>query len=230
MFGLLAAMLSGIGGAAATGSLQIGPTITSMVGKERTSTLTIRNSDATAVTIQIRAMDWTQKNGEDVHTPSKALVVSPPFATLQPNEAQTLRLLISNVPNVKTERAFRLIIDEVPNAAVRPSTGLQTTLRILSPVFLAPSTESRPRMSWSAARSANGVVLTARNDGDAHERLSEIKVSAGGQVVAEGPAFGGYVLAKSSRTWTLPANVAGEAVVSGAGAFGPIDERVAVTR
>ena len=134
------------------------------------------------------------------------------------------------MPSVKTERAFRLVIDEVPNTAVQPSTGLQTTLRILSPVFLAPSTESRPRMKWSAARSADGVVLTARNDGEAHERLSEIKVAADDQVVAEGTAFGGYVLARSSRSWTLPGTVSGEAVISGAGAFGPIDARVAITR
>jgi fimbrial chaperone protein len=229
-FGMAAAIMSGIGVAAATGSLQIGPTVTALVGQERTSTITIRYSDATPATIQIRAMDWTQKDGEDVHAPSRELIVSPPFVTLQPNDAQTIRLLISNVPSVKTERAFRLFIDEVPNAAIRPNTGVQTALRIVSPVFLAPSTESRPRMKWSAARSASGVVLTARNDGDTREHLTGMKISAGGQVVGEGPAFSGYVLARSSRSWTLPATVTGEAVVSGTGAFGPIDARVAITR
>jgi len=183
------------------------------------------------VTVQIRAMDWSQNsNGEEVQTPSATLVVSPPFATLQPGEAQTVRLLVENVEDVKVERAFRLVVDEVPNPVTRTSTGLQTTLRLLSPVFLAPSTEARPQLAWSASRSADGVVLTVRNDGKAHERFSDMQVTVDGAVVGQGAAFGGYVLANGARSWTLPATSAGEAVISGAGNFGPVNARVAIAR
>lgn len=224
-------ILASAGVATATGSLQIGPVSTTMIGQERTATITIRNSDSAPVTVQIRSMDWTQRDGEDVHTPSTTLIASPPFATLQPNEAQTVRLLVDNVPSVTSERAFRLVIDEVPNEAVKPGAGVQTTLRMLSPVFLSPSTEARPRIIWSTARTANGLVLNARNDGDAHERLSGVKISAGNAVVAEGAAFGGYILAKGSRSWTLPAAAsASDMVVSGEGVYGPVNTRVSVAR
>ncbi|HEX5005782.1 MAG TPA: molecular chaperone [Hyphomonadaceae bacterium] len=217
-------------GVATAASIQIGPTSILLVGPERTAIVTVRNSDSSPVTVQVRGMDWSQNNGEDVQTPSATLVVSPPFATLQPGESQTVRLLIENVEDAKTERAFRLVIDEVPNPVTRASTGLQTTLRLVSPVFLSPSIESRPLLTWTTARSANGVVLSVRNDGKAHERISDMQVSVDGKVVAEGAAFGGYVLANGSRSWVLPAAGAGDAVITGAGNYGPVNARVAIAR
>lgn len=226
--GILALALAsaGIAGAA---SIQIGPTSVTLVGQERTATVSVRNSDSVPVTVQIRGMDWTQVNGEDVQSPSASLTVSPPFATLQPGEEQVVRLLIEHVPDVKTERAFRLVIDEVPNPVVKTSTGLHTTLRLLSPVFLSPSTDARPRLSWSTSRTTDGVILTARNEGNAHERISDMQVTVGGQAVSSG-AFGGYVLASGSRSWRLPAASAGDAEISGSGGYGPVNARVAIAR
>lgn len=230
LLGLLAIAFASAGVAAAA-SIQIGPTITTLVGQERTATVSIRNSDSAPVTVQVRAMDWTQVNGEDRQAPSSTLVVSPPFVTLQPGEAQTVRLLVENVSKVNVERAFRLVIDEVPNPVQRTSTGVQTTLRLLSPVFLSPSTDTRPRLAWTTSRTANGVVLSVRNDGDAHERLSGMQVALGGRAINEGAPMGGYVLAKGSRSWTLPAAAgATEAVITGSGAYGPINARVAIAR
>ena len=231
LIGLTAAFALAGAGVAAAASIQIGPTSVWLVGPERTAILSVRNSDSSPVTVQIRAMDWSQSNGEDVQTPSATLVVSPPFVTLQPGEAQTVRLLVENVPEVNVERAFRLVIDEVPNPVARTSTGLQTTLRMLSPVFLSPSTDARPRLAWTTTRTANGVVLSVRNDGDAHERLSEMQVSVDGKVIGDGAPLGGYVLAKGARSWMLPSVVdASEAVISGSGVYGPVNARVVLAR
>jgi fimbrial chaperone protein len=231
LIAIVCGLLAGSGVAAAAGTLQIGPISTTLVGQERTSTVTIRNADTAPVTIQIRAMDWIQRNGEDVHTPSTTLVVSPPFATLQPDEAQTVRLLVDNVPTLTTERAFRLVIDEVPNTVEKTGVGVKTTLRMLAPVFLSPSIDARPRLTWSTARTANGLTLTARNEGDVHERLSNVKISARGRVIAEGATFGGYVLARSSRSWTLPAaSGATEVTISGDGVLGPVNVRAGAAR
>jgi fimbrial chaperone protein len=228
--GLLAVALASVGVAAAA-SIQIGPTITTLVGKERTATVSIRNSDSEPVTVQIRAMDWNQAHGEDALTPSSALIVSPPFVTLQPGEAQTVRLLVEKVAKVDVERAFRLVVDEVPNPVQRASTGVQTTLRLVSPVFLSPSTDARPKLAWTTSRNANGVVLSVRNNGNAHERLSGLQVSLGGKAVNQGAPMGGYVLARGTRSWTLPAAAgATEAVITGTGAYGPINARVPIAR
>ena len=230
-YALLALGVAALAGVAAAGSLQIGPTSVTLIGKERTATITGRNSDAAPVNVQIRAMDWTQANGEDVHKPSSNLMVSPPFVTLQPGEAQTVRLLVENVPDVKSERAFRLVIDEVPGPLLKTGNGVSTTLRLLSPVFLSPSTSAAPKLVWSAKSTADGIVLTARNDGAAHERLSALSITAGGRTLAEGANLGGYVLGKAARSWSLP-DIAGtvELVITGQGAQGPVNARAVIAR
>ncbi len=85
----------------------------------RTTTLRVRNTEAQPITLQLRAVDWTQANGEDVSTPSQTLAVSPPVFTLKPGETQTVRVVVENVSTIKAEKAYRLILDQMRRAASR---------------------------------------------------------------------------------------------------------------
>lgn len=213
----------------AAGSLEIGPVRVQMLGKERTSTINVRNISESPTGVQVRAVDWNQPGGEDVYAPSTSLVASPPLMQLAPGESQTIRLVVREAPNAGGETAFRLILDEVPNPAAPNGAGVQTAVRALVPVFVTPSGKSRPKLRWTAVRSAQGIRLTAFNDGDTYDRLLDMSVSAAGQPV--NGAVEGYVLSRGSRSWLLPATPAATSLkVSGEGEFGAVTADVPVTQ
>jgi fimbrial chaperone protein len=226
---VVAAILALAPAPAVAGSLEVGPIRIQMIGAERTATLTIRNADTTPITVQIRTVDWTQPDGADFYTPSSVLMVSPPLVTLAPGETQVIRLVIENLPNAPTERAFRLILDEIPAPSDDLPAGVVTALRILVPVFVTPSTESRPRLRWTARQEGRRLSVTAVNEGSASERLINLRVSSGGQPI--GDPFEGYVLSGGRHTWTLDTDgTAAAGVTIGAeGEYGTVEANVPVT-
>ncbi|WP_332678140.1 fimbrial biogenesis chaperone [Brevundimonas sp.] len=211
------------------GSLEIGPIRVQMIGSERTATLTIRNTDATPVTVQVRTVDWTQPGGADVYTPSSVLMVSPPLVTLAPGESQVIRLVIENMPEASHERAFRLIVDELPASADALPAGVVTALRVLVPVFVTPSTESRARLRWEAKQEGESLTVTAINEGAARERLINLQASSGGQPIGE--PLEGYVLSGGRRTWTIDTGGATATALSlsAEGEYGTVEANVPVT-
>lgn len=226
---VIAAVLAFAPAAAHAGDLEIGPIRVQMIGPERTATLTIRNVDTTPVSIQIRTVDWTQPDGSDFYLPSSLLMVSPPLVTLAPGESQVIRLVIENLPDAPTERAFRLIVDELPPTSNDLPTGVVTTLRILVPVFVTPSTESRSSLRWEAKHEDGQLTVTAVNTGASRERLINLRVATGGRPI--GDALEGYVLSGGRRSWTIDTGgaLAGGLTVSAEGEYGTVEANVPVT-
>ncbi|RJF85791.1 molecular chaperone [Sphingomonas cavernae] len=209
------------------GSLEIGPTRVQMIGPERTATLTIRNVDSAPSNIQVRTVDWSQPEGADLYAPSKQLLASPPMVTLAPGESQVIRLVVEDLPKVPGETAFRLILDEIRPQRAEGGAGVQAALRALVPVFVTPSTQSRPKLRWTAARSGQNVLLTAHNDGDARDRLVNLNVTAGGKAV--GDPLEGYVLSRARRSWTLAAVPAATSLrVAAEGDYGAVQADVPI--
>jgi fimbrial chaperone protein len=225
----LAAFTLGVASAALAGSVELSPITLQMVGKERTTTLRVRNTEAQPITLQLRAVDWTQASGEDVYTPSQTLAVSPPVFTLKSGETQTVRVVVEGVTAIQTEKAYRLILDQIPESRLQGEAGVVVPIRVLLPVFLTPSAGSRPRLSWKLDASPSGGVLTASNRGDTRERLVGLRVTSGATEIVSDQGLSGYVLAGSSRTWLLSGAGAGTAKVSvtGEGMFTPIKADVA---
>jgi fimbrial chaperone protein len=212
---------------AAAASLEVGPIRVQMVGAERTTTITLRNAGTEPITVQIRAVDWSQGEGGDVYAPSTTLVASPPLASLAPGESQVVRLVVENLAAASTERTYRLILDELPSGTAASGAGVDTALRVLLPIFVTPSLQSRPRLSWSAARVGDSVRVTARNEGDARERLVNVEASAGGAAIAAAPE--GYVLSGAARSWTLAAPRGATSVrIAGEGEYGSIEVEVPI--
>ena len=210
---------------AQAGSLQVGPTMVQMLGKERTATITIRNVAAETANIQIRVADWSQVDGKDSLTPSSRLQVSPPFAKLEPGESQVIRLVVGDGP-ASDEAAFRLILDEVPDIKAKDGQSIRTTIEMLIPVFLTASAQSQPQLSWKMVKTANGLQVVARNDGATRERLMNVAFVQAGKPVSDPTE--GYVLSHSERTWIVPAATGAGLDVSGDGSLGPVKAHVAV--
>src|SRR5262245_8341808 len=146
-------------------SIQIGPILVQMVERERATTVSVRNSSPEPVNMQVRTMDWSQASGEDALAPSQTLVASPPAFTIQPGESQTVRVVIDNAETNTSERAWRLVVDELPRESANAGASVVTPVRFYVPVFLTPSNASRSSVRWSAHRTDAGIVVAAQNTG-----------------------------------------------------------------
>jgi fimbrial chaperone protein len=150
-------------------------------------------------------MLWQQDTGQEQLTPTRDVLVSPAVFTIPGNGSQLVRVALRVPADARRELSYRIILTEVPQKASPDFTGLNVALRLSLPVFVAPVAPAEPRLEWSAARDADGAVtITARNIGDAHDRI--LNLSAG-PATGVGAAFShdvaAYLLPGQSRTWTL---------------------------
>lgn len=212
---LSASGLLGLASPAWAGSIEVGPILVQMIGPERAATLTVTNASDQAEDLQVRTVEWTQGPDGDVYSTTTALIASPPVVSLKAGESQTIRLVLEGVPEGGGEKAYRVILDEIPRTPAAGAVGVRTAIRVLVPVFLTPSLQARSKLSWSAARSPQGLAVTARNDGDRRERLNNLKFEAGGQALeASSTSLSIYLLSHSSRTWTLTGAPAGASALT----------------
>lgn len=220
----LAALLA-LPPAVVAGTFTISPLRVDFNGVVSTAALTVRNEDAAAVVVQAQGALWSQAGGQEALEPSRDLLVSPAVFTLPPGGQQLVRVALRRAADPDRELAYRLTLQEVPQAAAPGFTGLQVALRLSVPVFVAPAVPAEPSVAWSLQHDADGrLVVTARNDGAAHARIHRfaLKTADGAQTVFEQPSVA-YVLPGASRRWTFDDNNDTRTnAIPGAGPAGPL--------
>nr|WP_303649704.1 fimbria/pilus periplasmic chaperone [Asticcacaulis machinosus] len=215
---------------AVAGSLEIGPTRIQLMGQERTSTLTIRNTSDSPANIQVRTFDWSQAEGTDSLKPSAALLASPGLATLKPGESQVIRVVVpSTVSASKGEVSYRLVLDEIPDNNPTQDMGVRQVVRVLVPVFITASSAARPKIVWTATRTADTITLTATNTGTTRERLTNVRLTGDDGDIGQG-AIEGYVLSGAERRWYIQVGAVPIKFLklAGEGDFGSVEADVPV--
>lgn len=224
---------SGIAAGAQAGALTVTPVVVTLDDKTHSAALTIKNEGDEVRIIQTELMRWTQKDGADVQTPSRDMLVNPPMATLQPGQTQTVRIGLKRNTGNAQELAYRLYLTEVPPPSEH-FMGLRIVLRLGVPVFVSPNTTPSTRLGWHAVRTPNGaLLLTVLNDGNRHLRVDSFKIIDPGTHRALGASRPGpfTLLAGQARRYSLalPAGWRGRQVnVLTSTAEGPAETRVDV--
>lgn len=187
------------------GTFSISPVRVELSPGAQTGAVTIRNQEATPVVVQAEVVLWDQVDSQDQLSPTRELLVSPPVFTLPGNGSQLVRVALRRAADAQRELSYRLILTEVPQQASAEFTGLNVALRLSLPVFVAPSSPSRPRLEWSATRTEAGkIALTARNTGNSHARVLSFSVASTSEPSNPIPQdVTSYILPDRSRTWTL---------------------------
>jgi fimbrial chaperone protein len=191
-------------GAALGGTFSISPMRLDVSDGSTTAALTVRNEDDAAVVVQAEALLWEQADGKDRLTASRDLLVSPVVFTLPPKGSQLVRVALRRGADTTRELSYRLTLQEVPQPVSPDFNGLNVTLRLSLPVFVAPHDHAEPKLEWTARRDdASALVFTAANSGTAHARVHNFSVATpdGATVIFSEPASA-YVLAGQSRSWT----------------------------
>jgi fimbrial chaperone protein len=189
---------------AAAGTLQVDPVLIEIGGARRTGSVTLRNEEDVPVTIRAYPLGWRQEGGEDRYEESAAMIVSPPVFTLAPHASQTVR--VGPRRPSPARQAYRLIIEEVPEAAPAGS-GIRVALRLNLPLYSNLSAGVPADLAWRAYRMSDGAwAIEAANRGAGWVRVEAgLAEAATGLRLAEGFAFG-TVLPGGARRWVVGAN------------------------
>ena len=201
LLGLLAAL------PAAASTFNISPIRAELLPGHRTEVLTLTNADDDPVVVQIHVVGWSQQNGEEQLDDTRELLVTPPVLQIAGKGQQIVRVALRREPDPGKELTYRVIFEEVPQAAPLTFTGLRVALRLSVPVFVAPAHgKATPNVTWEAHSLQDGELeVSATNHGNGHLQVSDFDMQIMG---AQSPLHGmtsKYVLPGSRMSWRLKA-------------------------
>ncbi|WP_058970908.1 fimbrial biogenesis chaperone [Type-D symbiont of Plautia stali] len=210
----------------AASSVLVWPIFQVIEADQHGSALWLENRGSQPVRLQIRLLSWQQQDYRDRYADQSDVIASPPFATVPPQQRQLVRLIRTGPAPVEGEKAYRIILDEIPDAnvpVVKNSAGLRLQMRYVLPLFLDsqgvwtqtrsdirrdPASASQPKLSWQVITVQGKTLLRIRNTGKVHARLSQVfwgrdaDINKASFTLAKG--FLGYVLAGQSMQFPLP--------------------------
>ncbi len=193
---------------AIAGGFSVSPTTLEFKADQTAQGLRLHNSGDRPINAQLRVFEWAQTNGEDVLTPSRSLVVSPPMSTLAPGQQQFVRVIRLDAKPRAVEGSYRLLIDELPPPAPPPGaqvSGLNFVVRFSVPVFIAPQASATPNTRWSLRKVADGTTrLSGDNASSVRVQLADLRIldPSGGELYQQNGLVG-YVLGGTQRSWPL---------------------------
>lgn len=232
---LTLAMLWLCGSPSIAGSLQVSTTILDVAAPGAATSLQLRNLSPKPSNAQIRVLKWSQKDGVEALIATDEVVASPPFAAIAPGQDYTVRVVRVAKTPAREEESYRLLIDELPDAGKGATLGVKFVVRYSIPVFFGPEQRTSIAVSWRAEAGRGQLRLTAINTGSKRIRLSALNIRGpDGNNIARQDGLVGYVLGRSSMSWTFPVpsgrNLSGSASVVVTSDGGPIHAQLPLAR
>jgi fimbrial chaperone protein len=163
----------------------------------------VTNQGKSETAVQIRAYEWSQKDGQDQLANTEGVVLSPPLATIAPGASQVVRLILRQTPQ-DHEATYRILIDQIPPPA-EPGI-VHIVLRLSIPIFAMPPTRAVSHVQFHVESEGDRVYLVGANDGQAHEAIRDIVLTTSdGRQLKEEPSALPYILAGTTRRWPIAA-------------------------
>jgi fimbrial chaperone protein len=190
--------------------------------KNDRASVSVVNSGKEAVIMQVEAVAWKRAGAPSTNaaaddTPSPDIIVNPPVFTVQPGQAQVVRVgLRRNAPGPH-EETYRIVLREVPSARAndgRISGQVQVLMALRVPIYVSPAKVVR-QAAWRAVSDTQGnVVASVQNQGNVHMRIGQLRLvpataadagASAAPVIAsvEGPVAGGVIFAGEGRQFKL---------------------------
>jgi fimbrial chaperone protein len=192
---------------ARAGEMDVNPVLVELSSGEKNVVVTIRNRSKEPGRYNIALFAWDQTaSGEMKLADTQDVVAFPRTLALPPGEARIVRVG-TMVPFGPVEKAYRLIIEELPPPA-RPESAsrVQVLSRVSIPVFVEPE-RATERAAVEALRVAGGKAeFKLRNVGNVRIRPSAVRLvaaDAAGKPLHEAALQAWYVLASGERHYAI---------------------------
>jgi fimbrial chaperone protein len=190
---------------ASASTFNISPIRAELAAGHRTEALTITNAEDNPVVVQIRVVRWSQTNGIEDLVDTRELLATPPVLQIPANSQQIIRVALRRDPDPAQELTYRVIFEEVPQAAPKDFTGLRVALRLSIPIFVAPAHgKANADLAWASRWLPNGQLeLAATNNGSGHLQITDFEAQFPGSLMPLRGVTSKYVLPGSRISWTL---------------------------
>lgn len=186
------------------GEFNVTPVRLDLDQNARTGAITVGNEDSERpIQLQMRLFSWEQdETGADKLLESNDLAYFPRMMNIPPKEQRLLRAGIKQAPSEK-ERAYRLFIEEIPDATRNKQSGpsISVSIRFGVPVFVKASQEIMDGQIEYARLSKGKLQVKVANHGNTHFRIEKIQA-----LVPDAPNIevsGWYLLPGSAKEYTL---------------------------
>jgi len=195
------------------GTTSVWPVLIDLASDAR-ATITMRNDRPRAVFYQVSVWDWRQENGQDQYERSADFIASPPQFSLAAGSSKIIRLGFRQPAQSPTERAYRVVVAEVPSVDDAPGQGgqVQFALQYAIPVFVEGSrpTPASP-LTWQMQQLGNTMHVRANNPSNRRVVLNAVGLSPASSTSAQ-PQHSqdqrATVLAHAWREWRIPLQTA----------------------
>lgn len=193
---------------AAAGTFNISPIRAQLSSGHRTAVLTLTNAEDQPVVVQVQVLAWSQSNGAEQLDETREMLLTPPVLQIPANTAQIVRIALRREPDPVRELSYRVIFEEVPQAAPENASGLRVALRLSVPVFVAPARgKASPDLVWESRWLPDGTLeVAATNRGTAHLQVTDFDLQLPGSQDTVRGISAKYVLPGSRVSWTFAAN------------------------
>lgn len=220
------------GAPAQAASLQASPVLVEMTDKAPTAVITVRNTGDKPINVQTRVMRWTQEGGRESLEEADDVVASPPMTTLRPGNNYAVRVVRTARGALSDEQAYRVLVDQLPDADSQRSGTVALVMRHSIPVFIGTGEAGQPKVSWTLGSRNGKLTLRATNSGSRRLRLAQVSVKlADGRKISFGNGLMGYVLAGSTMEWSSSAAATqGAGTVTATTDLGPLTAQANAAR
>jgi len=181
---------------ATAGLFSVTPVRIYMMPKDRATAVTITNDGDEELVMQADIYEWKQKaNGDDDLTPSEDLFLSPPIIKMAPKSRQVVRLARLSQTRPNEQQTYRLIVREIPEVKPNDKTmQVQIALAFSMPVFITPP-NAKNHLDCSVTRLAPDKVLAnCENTGTAYAQPRNLILTAINGVKLAESESGIYIL------------------------------------
>jgi len=207
------------------GKVMIWPVNPVIESTDSATPLWLENQGAEPVTLQIRVLGWRAENYSDSYDENQdEVLASPPMATIEPGKRQLVRLTKISEVEPGLEKAYRVLIDEIPappgpakETATTLNTAVQMRMRYSLPLFIygkglwerADSAKKHdtprgePKLGWRIVDEKGSRFLEVRNMGSVHARLTAVSLFNKGRTLDVAAGLLGYVLPGADMRWPL---------------------------
>ncbi len=165
-------------GAASAGSFSIDPVRIQLSEAKPSAVMRVENRGDASITVQLQSMSWSQAGNQDQLAVSRELLATPQIFRLRPGQVQVVRIALLGTVDATRERAYRLLLDEIPPPPAAEFRGLQMALRISMPVFVQARAPAAASLAATVVERDGQRQLQLTNRGHAHLQLTGLQLQA----------------------------------------------------
>jgi fimbrial chaperone protein len=174
--------------------------------------VTVTNDDAGPLTLQMKALEWSQDaDGKDHYAETTGLVFFPKVVTLEKSSEQVIRIG-TKLPPAERERCFRLYISQTPTTQRGEASKVNILVSIGVPVFVRAAGERSATVVAETTAGGGELQVMVRNAGNEHFKIEKFTVSgvdAQGAEIFSRELPGRYLHGGASRRYVeqIPAEI-----------------------